>query len=243
MPAELAGRLTRPLRAGCRDLLTRRMNYEGEHTPATQSSDQQCLAEIASAIRNTKSLDRTTRDEELQMVASMRRALTRDFLDPTANIDDRDRSMYQNFRWLAARLPLPSKIIIWTATAHAAKDASALPEYATNRNLGAYLHAAYGGDAFVLGFSASGGSHYWSRKEPEQPIVAAAPGSIEERALRTVSADSVYLSPTALSRFGSAEAGALSFHKPLTARWSGFDGLVVFRTERPPHRSNSPRAG
>jgi erythromycin esterase-like protein len=37
---------------------------------------------------------------------------------------EKDRSMYLNFRWLLSRLPGHSKVIVWAATTHVAKDLS-----------------------------------------------------------------------------------------------------------------------
>ena len=67
-------------------------------------------------------------------------------------IGARDAAMYNHFRWLAARLPRHAKIIVWTATVHAAKDATAAGMYKTGPNFGALLHRDYGDRAFVLDF-------------------------------------------------------------------------------------------
>jgi erythromycin esterase-like protein len=39
-----------------------------------------------------------------------------------AEVNERDDSMYLSFRWLMSQNPRPKKVIIWTATVHAAKE-------------------------------------------------------------------------------------------------------------------------
>lgn len=97
------------------------------------------------------------------------------------------------FQWLARRLPPNSKIIVWTATFHAAKDATTDPDIGAARNLGSYIQAAYGRQAFALGFSTLAGSYRYSRKEPARPLPAAPPGSPESIALTNSDAGAVYL--------------------------------------------------
>jgi erythromycin esterase-like protein len=242
MPPELAASLEGERRTECSDALRRRINYdfESEYTPAYRSKIVQCVADMSTAISKDSTADRTTRDERLQMVANVERALARDFSDQASLIAGRDQSMYLNFRWLAGRLPPRSKIIVWGATAHMAKDANALPEYSNAPNLGFLVHRDYGRRAFVLAFSAASGAHYWSRKEPSRQIEKAAPNSLEAAALAPSANHATYLGPAALMRLGKREGGALSFHKPLSVSWSDvIDGLVVFPEERPPQRLDS----
>ena len=63
------------------------------------------------------------------MVASLKREFARDFTQDLPGVDSdtrlfnaRDGSMYQNFGWRVSQLPAGSKVIVWTATTHAAKD-------------------------------------------------------------------------------------------------------------------------
>jgi erythromycin esterase-like protein len=239
MPFELASRLDGNRRTECGDTLKRRIyhDYPKPYDVTDRAKVEQCLDEIASAISAKGGTDPIVGDEQLQMVTSIRRAIARDFLDQKANIAGRDRSMFLHFQWLSARLPRGSKIIVWAATAHLAKDASALPEYAKSANLGSLIHQAYGRRAFVLGFSAASGAHYWSRQEPSRSIDNAGAASVEAHALTHSAGNTAYLGPSALTRLGPKDGGALFFHKPLSVRWSeAIDGLVVFPDERPPHR-------
>jgi len=228
-------------RAECGDLIRRRIysDFGGRYGAAEKARIQACLADIGGALMRGAGRDRRTREEALQMVASVDRQIARDQEDFATYPRERDRSMYLNFRWLADRLPRRSKIIVWAATAHVAKDAGATGQFAGGRNFGAYVHEAYGRRAFALGFSALAGTHYWSRQEPARAFAAAAPGSLEAEALDGVRGDTAYLGPGGLAALGPVSGGALRFHEPLLLRWSEvLDGVVVFRSERPPARTD-----
>jgi erythromycin esterase-like protein len=226
-------------RSECGDLIRRRIygDFGGHYGAAEKARIEACLVDIGGALNRGAGRDRRTREEALQMVASVGRQVARDQVDFATYPRERDRSMYLNFRWLAARLPRRSKIIIWAATAHIAKDASATRDFALGRNFGAYVHRDYGRRAFSLGFSALSGTHYWSRQEPARAFAAAAPGSLEARALADGGADTAYVGPARLQALGAISGGALHFHEPMVLRWSDvLDGVIVFRTERPPAR-------
>ena len=246
MPEALAGYLPEPRRTECRTLLSRRTHWaDNVRAEPERSRALACLAEIGAALRQHHGGDRTTRVAHLGMVASFERFIARDVFvardpaDMNGYIRARDRSLYLGFRWLAGRLPPRSKIIIWSANAHVARDASS-PEYAGAPNLGALIRADYGARAFALGFSALAGMHYWTRQEPSRPFAAAAPDSLEVRAMAGSDADTAYLGPARLATFGPM-AGSFYLHRPLTTRWSSaLDGAVVFREERAPARIDRP---
>src|SRR3569623_80324 len=128
MPEELAGYLAEPRRAACRDLLRKRIYYQFPHYGvAARQQLSQCVSEIETALAAMKEpAGKPALHKE--MLAGIERLLSRDLAENIPNISGRDRSMYLNFRWLARRLPPNSKIIVWTATIHAAKDATADPE-------------------------------------------------------------------------------------------------------------------
>jgi erythromycin esterase-like protein len=246
MPVALAGHLPEPRRAECRTLLSRRTHWaDNVRAEPERSRALACLAEIGAALRSRHDGDRATRFAHLGMVASFERLIARDVFvahdpaDMNGYIRARDRSMYLGFRWLAGRLPPRGKIIIWSANAHVARDASS-PEYAGAPNLGALIRADYGVRAFALGFSALAGAHYWTPQEPSRPFAAAAPGSLEARAMAGSGADAAYLGPARLAALGPL-AGSFYLHRPLTTRWSAaLDGAVVFREERAPARIDRP---
>ena len=171
--------------------------------------------------------------EALQMLDSIERALERDFADGPGRTRERDRSMYLNFRWLAGRMPPGSKIIVWSATSHVARDARATPRYPSGGNFGSYVHGAYGDRAFALGFSAYSGSHRVPAGATRE-LPTASPESLEAAALASGGSDVVYLGPESLAALG-AVPGSLFFHDVAAADWNEVvDGVVVFREERPP---------
>lgn len=242
MPAELAQFLPAGRREECSATVGQRTRWEysksSPHDPASIARVRSCLGDMREAISRSPA-DPDLRDERLEMIANAERAISRDFNETRANIAGRDRSMFLNFRWLAARLKPGTKIIVWAANQHVAKDAALDPDFTAGQNLGAYIHAAYGSRAFALGFSAASGSFRWSRGE-FRPIVPAAPGSLE--ALLTAGAgEAAYAGPARLQSLGERSSVLFSFQKPASAHWSRmFDGLVVFRASRPPVRIDEP---
>jgi erythromycin esterase-like protein len=135
-------------------------------------------------------------------------------------------------------LPPKSKIIIWTATFHAAKDATSDPDIGAARNFGAHMHRAYGRQAFALGFSALGGSYRYSRTEPARLLPPAPPGALESIALANSDAAAVYLNAQRLHVIGMVPGRPLQPNY-VTTIWSrALDGVVVFREQRPPQRTD-----
>jgi len=153
--------------------------------------------------------------------------------DPDKGWNERDRSMYRNFRWLLSRLPSHSKVIVWAATVHAAKDLSGAKGFEGEVPLGSYISRKFKDRAFALGFSAYAGSYVFTR-QPVRELSAAPVTSLESRSFANRDSDTVYLSREQLRKFGSVEARPLGTTFT-TARWDNvMDGLVVFREERPP---------
>jgi erythromycin esterase-like protein len=146
--------------------------------------------------------------------------------------------MYLNFRWLAQRLPPRSKIILWGATFHFAKDSSTDAEYTMGGNLGSFIHRAYGRQAFALGFSALSGSFRYSRQEPDRAFPRAPNGSLESQAFADTTADAVYLDTARLKAMRNTP-GRLDGYVYITHPWDrAVDGVVVFRRQRPPQRTD-----
>jgi erythromycin esterase-like protein len=96
------------------------------------------------------------------------------------------------------------------------------------------VHDRYGASAFALGFSASGGAFRPTPRATPVAVPAASALSIEARGLAGDARDNGYLDGHALHDAGRVEGGAFG-HQRQTIDWStALDGLVVFRTERPP---------
>jgi erythromycin esterase-like protein len=237
MPAELAAVLPGRRREACRAALRQRVRYDyseaSPHDEASLLRLRTCLGEMETALALTTA-DRATRDEYREMLTSAGRAIERDFVERKAMVAGRDRSMYLNFRWLAERLPKGSKIIVWAANPHIARDAALAADFTAGGNLGAYLHRDYGRRAFVLGFSAASGASGRPGGAPT-PIPPAAPGSVEGVLAGGTSAEAAYAGPARLAALGVRPGSLFDHRKPVVARWADlFDGIVTFRTERPP---------
>jgi erythromycin esterase-like protein len=238
MPDELAGFLAPAQRDTCRTLLVQRIihGYPGAapHSEPDYARLRQCLADIRAAISAGSDGNRVRRQELVDMVSNIERNIARDFDAVSQVIIERDHSMFLNLRWLAARLPSRPRIIIWAANGHVAKETAVNPPYAGGRNLGSYVREAYGNHAFALGFTAASGSFRWDRSTT-RPIPPAPPASLEARALAGHDRDAVYLGPAQLAAMGEIVGAAADDHQYVSARWASiYDGVLVFRAERPP---------
>ena len=80
---------------------------------------QQCARNAAAAAGANRSFDAADR----VMVESFARYADRQRQGVTS---DRDESMYQNLVWYLERLPANSRVVIWTATVHAARQRGSL---------------------------------------------------------------------------------------------------------------------
>lgn len=241
MPAELASYLLGPRRSQCEAAMKRRIHQDypndSPYSEAERDRIRTCLGDIASALAADRTGNPARRETRLEMVANFNRQIDRDLAGASHYTHERDRSMWLNFRWLAERLPPRAKIIVWAHNVHVAKDATATPDYAGSRNLGSFVREAYGGRAFVLGFTAAGGSYRIGARGSATGAIPQAPaGSLEARAMAGAISDAIYLDRRRLAAMGPLP-GLADMHKPLTMRWSdAFDALVVFREERPTAR-------
>lgn len=238
MPRRLTAGLAPARREQCRTLIHRRLWWQYSdampHDPAEIARLQACLVDMAAAVARTGGRERL---EQAHMVANMQSAVSREFLPMDAVTRGRDRAMYRNLRWLAARLGPRAKIIIWTHNLHLAHDASSGTSFPNGGNLGAYVHRAYGTRAFALGVSAYGGSWRSVFVREDTALPEAPAGSLEALAMAGVAGDSVYRGAPWLARTGRVPGRPFNYvYAP--ADWGRvFDGLVVFRAERPPVRT------
>ena len=230
MPAEFAALLPPDRGDPCRGELRRLIYGQVGAAPAERAPVLSCLAELRAAL--ARHAPGEERAERLHLLDNIDRYAARIGSGDTDYVRGRGRSMWLNFRWLRGRLPRGSKIILWAATVHVARDARAFPMFAQGGNLGSYLAPAYGRRAFVLGFAAASG-RYRSGGE-ERVIATRVGGSIEAAALAGADADVAYLGRSALRRIGRQPAGLFT-HEPAVADWSRIvDGAIVFKEERAP---------
>jgi erythromycin esterase-like protein len=247
MPGDLVESLPENDRERCRAVLQRHTLWqytnEQPYGPPDKARILACLEEVAGNVRRQH--DANVRDDDSVMVASLQRLFARDFDEGTvAGVDantraftNRDRSMYENFRWWMSRLPAGSKVIVWTATVHAAKIS--VPGQERFVPLGFYIARDFGHEAFVLGISALAGTSGMMR-QPVRPLPPAPDSSLEARAFALPGSDSRYLDRATLRAAGSAPSRVLGMDFTTTVWADVIDGLVVLRDERPPKSLGNP---
>lgn len=146
--------------------------------------------------------------------------------DP-AGARDRDEAMYRNFLRLSERMPDESKLVVWTATVHAARQQGPRE----HKPLGTWLAEQWGDRVAVFGFSAYAGQSSMAGR-PAKPLPEAPPGSLEARATGADTAW-VYLDASALREIDAVPSRL--FGRFTSADWSTyFDGVLVIREERAP---------
>lgn len=241
MGTELAAFLPPDRREACKETLHQRINWAySEASPHDWGSVRRvkaCVAEMRAGVL-ASGTDAATREEYLEMLANIDRLLQREFAKPTAVTAARDQSMYFNFRWLAARLKPGTKVIVWAANQHVAKDPGLAQDFVAGGSTGAWIHQEYGPRAFALGFSAAGGAFRWGR---ESKTIAAVSADSVEAAVLARGGEAAYAGPAELAALGTRPASFFDHRGSLTGRWADmFDGAVVFRTERPPVRVDAP---
>lgn len=245
MPSTLAAYLPDDQKARCLAILQKHTLWQytddAPYGPQDKARILGCLDGTGAQLRETGTAGR---GDELAMVDSLKRQFDRDFQSvPTGTdadtlwVNKRDRSMYVNFCWLLSQLPPNSKVIVWAATVHLAKELSTVPGETGRIPLGFYIHRDFRSRAFALGFSAYSGS-YAPVGHPAQPLSPAQQGSLEDRSFAGHGGDTVYLSPRMLRKIGPIVARPLGTNFE-TARWDRvLDGLVIFRREQAPESRN-----
>lgn len=244
MANDLAQYLAGEAKEGCLSGLQRhalwQYSNDSPYSPNDKARLISCLDQIEGAASNVHT-DNATYDSA--MAASLKRLISRDFPEPSAagadaDVQDwngRDRSMYQNFEWLKARMPARSKIIVWTATVHAAKDLSEVPGE-SRVSMGSFIYREFGSKVFAVGSSEYSGSYAFGSR-PVQQLTVAPDNSLEAKAFRENGSTTRYFDSKELRKFGLVAGRPLGIDFKL-AKWNEvFDGLVVFREEHPPTRS------
>ena len=240
MPLELASFLPLGRREDCAVRLKQRIwsryTAADPYDDASRAALRACLSEIDAVVATARLNDPKDRAEYRDMVAAFGRTLNHDTLGHPGRIHARDRDMARNVEALVDALPADAKVVVWTANSHAARDASAHELFGDQSNMGHLLDVRFGTDLFAVGVTAAGGSYRYTVREA-RPIPAAAPGSLEATALAGSSAEVVWIGSEALSALPPMMGSGFDHARPVTAEWGRvFDGLVVFRAERPPYR-------
>ncbi len=243
----LPDRLVQPLqpvrRQQCGEVLTRLTGwrYDAQHPydDAARRELRACAEEIMLALGS----DGEAKDD-------VGRVLARNFSTQLAMmegqggdfarmLDRRGHTMATNLRWHRERLGADVRIIVWSATVHTARRLVAQVE--GEQRMGDIMHGDLGEAYAVIGFTAAAGSHARAGMAA-QPIVPAAPGSLEYNVLGANGADLRYADHATLKALGRVPGHAFSYGQLDTVDWSQLlDGLVVFAEERPPHRVRAAR--
>ena len=230
LPALLAGALSSKRRAECEDAIDRQNSwkYDDAHPYGAAALD-----ELRGCMRDIDGRLAAMGAHAPADLRAMADAYT-DYLSfqGGGRNDVRDRMMYRRFAWLRSRWPKGTRIIVWTASVHAAKSLDGAFDY---HPFGSYVHADFGSRAAAIGFSALAGSYgNVGGYGVPHAIDPAAPGSLEARAFAIPGAGSLrFLDQAQLRGMGRVSSRAINYAKSYTVDWSQvLDGVIVLREER-----------
>jgi erythromycin esterase-like protein len=223
LPRLIAAASSERTAAECRQTVSRHVGWtydaRNPFDEREQQRLQQCARNAADAAAANGSLDAADR----VMLESFARYADRQRPGVTSG---RDESMYRNLVWYLERLPANSRVVIWTATVHAARQRGSLSEVP----LGARVVEGWGDRVGTVGFTAYAG--YTSRAgRPASPISDAPPESLEA----TATSESAWalLDSEKLRAIGRVPSRLLG--KFVSETWSDyFDAVVVIRQEVAP---------
>lgn len=223
LPPLIAGASPERTATECRQAVSRHLNWTYDATnpfdEREQSRLQQCARNAAGAAAADAAFDAADR----VMLESFARYTDRQGPSPTW---DRDESMFRNLEWYLDRLPADSRVIIWTATVHAARQRGSLPAMP----LGQRAVERWGDRVAAVGFTAYAGSTSRAGR-PAMPIPPAPPESLEATA--TSESDWALLDSEMLRAAGPVPSRL--FGAFVSETWSDyFDAVVVVRQEVAP---------
>ncbi|WP_084168875.1 erythromycin esterase family protein [Hellea balneolensis] len=220
----------------CRAALSQRIFYSfAEDDPYNVSKKQFILSCLKNIVEGKS--DAEPYDPHAAMTESLYRMVHRDLINNRSRIIGRERSMYKNFEYWFNRRGDTPKTIIWGATVHTAKSGSVLDLSNNDPHFGALINSQFEEDAYVVGFSSLTGSHsLMGRGISDLP--AAPESSIEAVTFEITHGDVAFLSAAELMRFGEAPAAAMTNSYQVRDWSSLLDGMVIFREQKPPIKSN-----
>ncbi len=223
LPALIAAASPGGAATECRQTVSRHLDWTyDDKNPFDEREQQrlhQCARDAAEDAATIGSLDAGER----VLLESFARYAGRQRPGVTAG---RDESMYRNLVWYLDRLPKNSRVIIWTATVHAARKQGSFPE----PPLGARIAERWGDRVAAVGFTAYGGSTSRAGR-PASAIPDAPPDSLEAAATRE--SRWTLLDSERLKTLGRVPSRLLG--KFAAETWSDyFDAVVVIREEAAP---------
>ena len=207
----------------CREAVSRNVGWTYDASNPFDAPElarlQQCARNAAEAAAANRSLDAADR----VMLESFARYADRQSPGVTSG---RDESMYRNLVWYLERLPKDSRVVIWTATVHAARQRGSLPDVP----LGARIAERWGDRAGAVGFTAYAG-HTSRAGRPASPISDAPPDSLEA----TATSESAWTLLDSKKLRAIGRANSRLFGRFVSETWADyFDAVVVIRQERAP---------
>lgn len=229
MPGLVAAHVPAPDAAACRQAVARNLDWTYDETHRFDAPERErlqvCAQQALARHADDASADRL-------MVEGLFHYFSRQNRSPAGL--ERDRSMHRILDWYRARLPRGSKVVVWTATTHAARERGPLRW----EPLGALLAAAGEARMATIGFTALSGER-GRLGTPRAPLPALPDDALEARAL-PAGAGARYLDAKALRTHDRAPSRL--FGKAQAEQWSKyFDGVVVVREERAPVFPDAPR--
>ena len=223
LPGLVASALPASRAAECRQIVDRhlRWTYDAAHPfdGAERDRFHACAQDAANATATRASANGSDRI----MLENLARYAARQRADGTPG---RDTSMFRTLQWYVERLPANSRVVVWTATVHAAKQRGTGPEMP----LGALAAERWGDRVASIGFTASAGASSMAGR-PARPLSAMPPGSLEATATRDT--PWALLDAAALRGLGAVPSRLLGGAR--SATWAdAFDAVVVIGEEVAP---------
>lgn len=207
----------------CRETVSRHVGWTYDIKNPFDDSEKHRLQQCAQNAADAAAADQSVDPADRVMLNSFARYVTRQRQGAATGRDD---SMYQNLTWYLEHLPANSRVVVWTATVHAARQRGPLSEVP----MGARLAERFGDRVGAVGFTAAAGDSSTAGR-PVRPIPDAPAGSLE--ATTTANSSWALLDAARLRALGSVPSRLLG--KFTSETWSNyFDVVVVIRTEVAP---------
>jgi erythromycin esterase-like protein len=207
----------------CRQTVSRHVGWTYDARNPFDEQEQRRLQQCARNAADAAGADGALDASDRVMLESFARYADRQRQGVTSGRDD---SMYRSLTWYLERLPANSRVIVWTATVHAARQRGPLPDVP----LGARVAERWGDRVGTVGFTAYAG--YTSRAgRPASPISDAPPESLEA----TATSESAWALLDSEKLRAIGRVSSRLFGTFVSDTWSDyFDTVVVIRQEVAP---------
>lgn len=226
LPGELASVLDGDRRAACQAAIARYNNQDYDDAAPLLQQLRGCLSDVHAAL-DAKG---THAPADLRAMADSYASYL-EFADEDSH-GGRERAMYDNLMRIRARWPKGTRVLVWSASVHAAKAIDGVRPGI--RSLGSYVHAEFGDRAAVIGISALAGSRgNTGGHGTPHALVAAAPGSLEAKAWADGHDGTLrFVDGSQLKAMGKVPGRALDYDTFNELDWSQLlDGVFVLRDE------------